>query len=74
MTKGRTQPKHKCYLPVSSDVSQFSPPMLVSQERRMRPALDTVIASAQETNTTLTSTTAPQSEELWQASQIPTHG
>lgn len=35
------------YLPVSSDVSQFSPPMLVSQERRMRPALDTVMASAQ---------------------------
>lgn len=36
------------YLPLSKVISQFKPPMLVSQERMMRPPLDTVIASARE--------------------------
>lgn len=33
---------------MSREVSQFKPPMLVSQERRIRPALDTVMASGEE--------------------------
>lgn len=36
------------YLPLSKVISQFRPPMLVSQERMIRPPLDTVIASGKE--------------------------
>lgn len=36
------------YLPLSRVISQFRPPMLVSQERMMRPPLDTVIASGRD--------------------------
>lgn len=36
------------YLPLSRVISQFRPPMLVSQERMMRPPLDTVIASGKD--------------------------
>lgn len=36
------------YLPLSRVISQFRPPMLVSQERMIRPPLDTVIASSRD--------------------------
>lgn len=43
------------YLPLSKVISQFRPPMLVSQERMIRPPLDTVIASGKEKNTVTSS-------------------
>ena len=43
-----TQPQGFPYLPLSRVISQFRPPMLVSQERMIRPPLDTVIASGRD--------------------------